>query len=340
MEERVGNLTGPGVAVATAGPGLPARLARRLGGVQSLGLLVFLLVLGTAFSLASPHFLGVLNLTNVLLSVSVIGTMAAVSTLVLVSGGLDLSVGAVAALAGVISAVLIDAHGVPPVAAVLAALVVGALCGAVNGLIVTRLRINSIITTIGTLAVFRGVAFVVTDGQVVTVGDDLTLFLGAGRWLGLPVSVWLMLLLFLGTHVIAFHTRAGRSLYAVGANPRASRLSGLRLGPIRFRVFVASGLSAGLAGVLLAGQSGTAVPGAAPGYELLVVTAVLLGGTSLHGGEGRVSGTLLGVLIIGTLNNGMTLLSVKTFYQMVANGVLLLLAVSFDQYRRGAPEEA
>jgi ribose/xylose/arabinose/galactoside ABC-type transport system permease subunit len=319
--------------------GVAARLVSRLGGLQSLGLIVFLTALVLAFSLASPHFLGVRNLTNVLLSVSVIGTMAAVGTLVLVGGSLDLSVASIAALAGVISAYLVDELGVAPAAAILVGLAVGTACGAMNGAIVTRLKINAIITTIATLAIFRGAAFVVTDGQIVTVHDELTLFLGAGRWLGVPVAVWLMAGIFVAAHVVAFHTAAGRALYAVGASPRASQLSGLRLGRIRFWILVASGLAAGLAGILLAGQSGTAVPGAAPGYELLVVTAVLLGGTSLHGGEGRVSGTLLGVLIIGVLNNGMTLLSVKTFYQMIANGLLLLVAVTFDQYRRGTGED-
>lgn len=328
-----------GTLVAGAKPAPTVRLMGLLGGVQNLGLMVFLTALVVAFSLASPHFFGVRNLTNVLLSVSVIGTMAAVSTLVLVGGALDLSVASVAALAGVISAFLVAELEVSPPVAILAGLAVGTACGAFNGAIVTRLRINAIITTIATLAIFRGAAFVVTDGQIVTVHDDLTLFLGAGRWIGLPVAAWLMGAIFVATHVVAFHTAAGRALYAVGASPRASRLSGLRLERIRFWVLVASGLAAGLAGILLAGQSGTAVPGAAPGYELLVVTAVLLGGTSLHGGEGRVSGTLLGVLIIGILNNGMTLLSVKSFYQMIANGLLLLLAVVFDQYRRGSAED-
>lgn len=328
-----------GTLAADTKPAPPVRLMGLMGGVQNLGLIVFLAALVVVFSLASPHFLGVLNLTNVLLSVSVIGTMAAVSTLVLVGGSLDLSVASVAALSGVISATLVADLDVSPPVAILAGLGVGTACGAFNGVIVTGLRINAIITTIATLAIFRGAAFVVTDGQIVTVHDDLTLFLGAGRWLGLPVAAWLMGAIFVGAHVVAFHTAPGRALYAVGASPRASRLSGLRLGRIRFRVLVASGLAAGLAGILLAGQSGTAVPGAAPGYELLVVTAVLLGGTSLHGGEGRVSGTLLGVLIIGVLNNGMTLLSVKSFYQMIANGLLLLMAVVFDQYRRGSRDD-
>lgn len=328
-----------GTLAADTKPAPAVRLMGLMGGVQNLGLIVFLAALVVVFSLASPHFLGVLNLTNVLLSVSVIGTMAAVSTLVLVGGSLDLSVASVAALSGVISATLVADLDVSPPVAILAGLGVGTACGAFNGVIVTGLRINAIITTIATLAIFRGAAFVVTDGQIVTVHDDLTLFLGAGRWLGLPVAAWLMGAIFVGAHVVAFHTAPGRALYAVGASPRASRLSGLRLGRIRFRVLVASGLAAGLAGILLAGQSGTAVPGAAPGYELLVVTAVLLGGTSLHGGEGRVSGTLLGVLIIGVLNNGMTLLSVKSFYQMIANGLLLLMAVVFDQYRRGSRDD-
>jgi len=149
-----------------------------------------------------------------------------------------------------------------------------------------------------------------------------------------------MLALFALCHFVADHMRIGRSLYAIGANPRASLISGLSLGRYRFCIFVASGIAAGLSGILLIGQSGTAVPTGGSGYELLVVTAVLLGGASLNGGEGRVSGTLIGVLIIGVLANGMTLVGVNSYYQTVANGVLLLAAVAIDQLRSNVQEES
>ena len=238
-------------------------------------------------SLASPYFLTVGNIVNILLSVSVIGTMAAASTLVMISRNLDLSVASIAALAGVLTAQAMGNGGLSPAVTILIGLGVGALCGAINGFLINVCRINSIITTIGTLSVFRGAAFVITNGSTTLVDNQTLVFIGSGRVLSVPVAVWLMLLIYVSVHFVARRTRIGRSLYAIGANPRASMLAGLRLARYRLGVFVASGLSCGLAGILLNGQSGTAMPGAAVSYELLVITAVLLGGTSLQGGEGR-----------------------------------------------------
>ena len=300
-----------------------------------LGVLLFLVVF---FSFMSPYFLSVLNLTNMLLAVSVIGTMAAVSTLVLVSRGLDLSVGSIVGLVGVVCGALLTI-GWHWSSAIIAGLLVGGICGLINSVLIVGLGINSIIVTIGTLSIYRGVAYILTEGQTLFVSNELILALGSSRVGWLPWSVILMLVVFLICHLVATFTVAGKTLYAIGANPRASRLSGISLGRYRAFVFTLSGMSAAIAGVLLIGQSATAVPAAGVGYELLVITAVLLGGASLHGGEGRVSGTLLGVLIIGILNNGMTLLGVNSYFQIVAHGVLLLAAVSLDQIRRGIPAE-
>jgi len=208
-----------------------------------------------------------------------------------------------------------------------------ALTGAFNGFMVASLRVNSIITTIGTLALFRGIAFIVTDGQTAMVQNEPILSFGFGRILGVPYSVWILVAVFAAAHFLAQRTAVGRSIFAIGASPRAALLSGLNLNRMRFWMFVASGISAALAGVLLIGQSGAAVPSGATGYELQVITAVLLGGTSLAGGEGSVLRTALGVLVIGVLNNGMVLLNVPSFYQIAANGVLLLVAVAIDQLR-------
>ncbi len=286
------------------------------------------------FTLTSPYFLSMGNLINVMLSMSVIGVMAAVSTLVLIGRGLDLSLGSVVALVGVVTATALE-NGYHWGAATAIGLTVGALCGWVNGLLIVCLGINSIIVTIGTLSVYRGIAYAVAEGRSLFVSDETISMIGAGRFGLIPAAVILMLLVFAFCHVVATHTRIGRTLYAVGANPRASRLSGISIRSYRLWIFVVSGVSAAVAGILLIGQAATAVPAAAIGYELLVITAVLLGGASLHGGEGRISGTLLGVLIIGVLNNGMALLGVNSYYQTIAHGALLLLAVTIDQLRRG-----
>lgn len=299
----------------------------------NLSLLAFVGLLIVGFSLASPHFLSFGNITNMLLTVSVIGVMAAVSTLVIVGRELDLSVGALAALAGVVVAILVETKGWPWHAGLAAGIAVGALAGVFNGFMVAWLRVNSIITTIGTLALFRGIAFIVTDGQTAMVQNESILAFGFGRILGIPYSVWILVLVFLAAQFVAQRTAIGRAIFAIGASPRAALLSGLSLNRMRFGMFVASGISAALAGVLLIGQSGAAVPSGATGYELQVITAVLLGGTSLAGGEGSVWRTALGVLVIGVLNNGMVLLNVPSFYQIAANGVLLLVAVAIDQLR-------
>jgi len=309
-------------------------LRRRLSVVgQDLGLVAVLILLVVVFSIASPHFLNLSNLTNVLRSVSIIGTMAAIMTLVLVAGALDLSIGSIAALSGVVSAMAIGS-GVTPFAGFGLALLVGVASGAVNGFAVVVLRINPIIVTIGTLAMFRGIVYVISNGRDTAVEDPVSESLAFDRWLFLPVPVWVMLAVFALTWLVSSRTVVGRSIYAVGANPRAARLSGVPVSRARFIVLVASGLGAAIAGILLSAQAGAATPSAATGYELQVLTAVLIGGASLTGGAGRVPMTLVGVLIIGVINNGMTLLAVPSYYQQVASGALLVIAVAIDQVRR------
>lgn len=293
-----------------------------------------LIALFIFFSVFSPFFFSLENISNLLLSVSVIGTMAAVGTLVIVGRGIDLSLGSICALAGMVTALLIENYHWPWSAGIAAGLLAGAACGAVNGATVAWMGINPIITTIGTLSIFRGFAFVLCDGQPVLVQSDALLYFGAGRLLGLPLSVWLLGLIFLITNFAANSTRIGRSIFAIGASPRAALVAGLNVAGLRFLLFVVSGVSAALAGILMIGQSGSATPSAASGYELWVITAILLGGTSLSGGQGSVFRTALGVLIIGVLNNGMVLLSVPTFYQTIANGSLLLMAVIVDQMQK------
>jgi ribose/xylose/arabinose/galactoside ABC-type transport system permease subunit len=301
--------------------------------LENFALLFVLLGLGVLFSLVSPYFLSWRNILNILLSVSVIGVMAAVSTLVIVGRNLDLSLGSMTALLGVAAGVLIEQFGWSWYAGVVATLALGAVCGALNGAVVAWLRIDSIITTIGTLSVFRGIAYMITDGQTLLIQNEQLLFLGSGRILGIPFSVWLLAAVIAVTHFIAQRTRVGRAVFAIGANPQAALVAGLSVSTIRFWLMSASGVSAGLAALLLVGQSGAATPSAAIGYELLVITAILLGGTSLAGGRGSVLRTALGVMIIGVLNNGMVLMSVPTFYQISAHGLLMLAAVILDRLR-------
>jgi ribose/xylose/arabinose/galactoside ABC-type transport system permease subunit len=320
----------------------PAKGTLREGGISSVlrrsrrdfALSAVLIALFVLFSIASPFFFSLENISNLLLSVSVIGTMAAVGTLVVVGRGIDLSLGSICALAGMVTALLIENYHWPWSAGIAGGLSAGAVCGALNGATVAWIGINPIITTIGTLSIFRGSAFVLCDGQPILIQSDALLYFGSGRLLGLPLSVWLLAAIFVIMNFVAHSTRIGRSIYAIGASPRAALVAGLNVPGLRFLLFVASGISAALAGILMIGQAGSATPSAASGYELWVITAVLLGGTSLAGGQGSVVRTALGVLIIGVLNNGMVLLSVPTFYQTIANGLLLLMAVIVDQLPR------
>ena len=302
--------------------------------VEDLALLAVLVALGVFFSARSPYFLYADNLSNLLLAVSVIGTMAAVSTLVLVAGYLDLSVGSAAAFSAIACVWLIEDHGWGTAGAIAVALLLGVLAGAVNGVFSVALGVNPIITTIGMLSVLRGLSYVLTEGSEILVRDEFLLRLGSGRFLSLPYGVWVMFAAFAVVAFVARYTVAGRNLYAIGANPRAARLAGIPLGRYQVVILATSGLAAAVGGLLLVGQAGSAASHAATGYELQVITAVLLGGTALTGGSGRIRGTFLAVLIIGTLNNGMTLLAVPSYYQTVASGVLLLTAVGIAQARQ------
>jgi ribose/xylose/arabinose/galactoside ABC-type transport system permease subunit len=303
--------------------------------LRDFALAAVLIALFVLFSLCSPFFFTLENISNLLLSVSVIGTMAAVGTLVVVGRGIDLSLGSVCALAGMVTALLVEKYHWPWSAGIAGGLFAGGLCGAVNGATVAWIGINPIITTIGTLSIVRGFAFVLCDGQPVLIQSDALLYFGAGRWLGFPLSVWLLAVIFVTMNFVAHSTRVGRSIYAIGASPRAALVAGLNVSGLRFLLFVLSGISAALAGILMIGQAGSATPSAATGYELWVVTAILLGGTTLSGGQGSVIRTALGVLIIGVLNDGMVLLSVPAFYQIIANGLLLMIAVVIDKLQKG-----
>jgi len=322
------------VAVAAAPP--PPRARRGGEWKESLGLLLIYALLLVTLSLLSPYFLSVNNLLNILVAVSVIGIIAVAMTMVIVSGGIDLSVGSVVAFTGVAVAQL--SHSVPLWVAVAAALGIGLFTGTLNGLAVTRIGINPLITTLGTLSITRGLALVFSGGLSQTISHEGFKFLGRGFVLGVPFQVLLMAALFALAAWVMRATVLGRSFYAIGGNARAARLAGLPVARLRLLTYVISGFSAALGGLVLASQLGAGAPAAASGIELSVIAAVILGGTSLSGGKGTIGGTLLGVLILGTLNNGLTLLNVSSYYQEVARGAVLLLAVALDRLRLRFPE--
>lgn len=330
MADRQGGPEGEDGRRKTSGDAAAAKAQRRYKVPEIGALVVVLIVMLIFFSVRSPYFFAAGNMVSILEAIAITGIIAVPGTMLLIAGQFDLSVGSATAFAGVVMGSLLSSHGTW--VAVLGAVLAGLLVGLVNGALVTIVGVNALITTLGMLAVLRGLSLVLAKGQTVSFsGFD---FLGTARpFLNLPVVV----LLFLGLMILAVfimrYTVFGRSLYAVGSNSVAARLTGLRSRRILIIAFVASGLSAGVAGMIMSSQLGGSSPNAGIGLELSVVTAVILGGASLHGGRGSMIGTLVGLLVIAVLDNGLVLLGVSAFYQDVARGALLILAISFDQLR-------
>jgi ribose transport system permease protein len=292
------------------------------------------------FGIKSPYFFERENWFNILTAIAIYGVLAAPATLLLVAGQFDLSVGSGVAFIAVMMAYV--SGGQPPslghslLLGVVVAVACGLGVGLVNGFFVTVVGVNALITTLGMLAVLRGLAQVTASGQTVLL--DGFSGLGQGRIADAPLDVPVAAVILVGVlllfWVVMRYTVFGRSMYAIGSNPVAARLTGIRSRRLIFLGFVLSGLAAALGGLILVSEVGAAPSGTLGlGYELQVVTAVILGGASLAGGRGTILGTVLGLLIIGVLNNGLNLLSVDAFWQQVAQGALLIAAVSFDQLR-------
>lgn len=294
-------------------------------------LVVFLGLVVLFFALQSEYFFALDNARNILLAVSVLSVLAFPSTMLIISGNFDLSVASNAAFCGMLFALVSDGGKASILPAIVVAILAGVLIGALNGFAVTVVRVNSLITTLGTLAIFRGVAKILSNGQTIRVAGFR--FMGEGAWLGIPVAVYILVGVAVLVGLILTLTVYGRSLYAIGANVVAARLVGIRTNFTVFMTFVFTGLLAGVAGLMLTSQLTAASPIAGLGLELSVVSAVVLGGASLAGGRGTVIGTILGIFILGTVNNGMTLIGLSSFWQEVARGVILIAAVAFDQLR-------
>jgi ribose/xylose/arabinose/galactoside ABC-type transport system permease subunit len=306
---------------------------------NELPLILVYLVIFAALSILSPVFLSVTNLSNIGVAVAVLGILVVAESVVIFSGGLDLSLGAAVGISSSILGLCLVNASLSPWLAILASSLSGLAVGLLNGFIINVIGINSIITTLGTLSILRGLALVATGGQSIVLSDPIVAFWGRGRVLSiLPVPGLIMIVLFLLFHFILKYTVWGRYVYTVGGNVRAARLTGISIKKLRFQVFAIAGLLAGIAGFITTGLTGLALPQAANGYELDATAAVLLGGASLFGGKGNLFGSLIGLLIIGTVNNGMVLMDIPSFWQTVAKGVLLIVAVTVDHLRKRRTE--
>jgi ribose transport system permease protein len=309
-------------------------LTRAIGRYEQVPLLLALVVICAYLTIATNGlFLTTDNVTNVLRASSIELIAALGMTVAMVAGQVDLSIGSMLAVVGVASVTVYNATG-SVLVTVLAGLAVGAVVGLVNGLLVTRLGINAIITTLGMMAVLRGIGYLTTNARAVQTDGDTLRQIGVGYLGPVPIPVVIALGVVLLTYFLLSRTVLGRYLYAVGGNPEAARSAGLPVNRIYIIAFVVVALAAALAGLVTVGRLDSFQPTIGIGFELNVIAAVILGGTRLSGGEGTVSGTVLGVLILGVLNNGLVLLDVNTFWQEVVRGTVIILAVAIDEFRK------
>lgn len=302
--------------------------------LESVGLAAAVLLTIAVLSFTTDYFFSFENARNVSTAISFMGVAAAIATLILIGGGVDLSVAAVMAVAGSTAAGLLDA-GYSPFVAVVVALFVGLLVGLVNGFLIASVGINPLITTIGTGFVMRGFAYIVIESRELNIGNQSFLFVGRNDFLGFPLSFLIMLASFLGVGFVMKRTVFGQHLYAIGGTPdgRMAALAGVPVKRRIYQMYAAGGLVAALAGLVLATYSASATGNAAMGLELPIIAAVILGGTALGGGRGTVTGTFLGVVLLGVINNGLTLRNVPYVWLFVVQGCVLLLAVVIDSRR-------
>ncbi|WDD91265.1 ABC transporter permease [Burkholderia sp. FERM BP-3421] len=297
------------------------------------GIPLIFVALCIVLAFASPYFLTWRNWSDILRQTSINGILAVGMTCVILTKGIDLSVGSVLALAGIVSG-LVAAAGYGLAAALAAGVGCGALLGALNGATIARFNVPPFVATLGMLSVARGVTYIVNDGSPVANLPDGYLALGVARLgpLGMPVLIFAAVAL--ACWWVLRYTTYGRYLYAVGGNEKSARTSGIGVRKVVFSVYVVSGALAGLAGMILAARTTSALPQAGVSYELDAIAAVVIGGTSLSGGQGGVIGTLFGALLIGVINNGLNLLGVSSYYQQIAKGLIIVLAVLIDVARK------
>lgn len=292
-----------------------------------IGLLILVIVL----SFMSPYFLTIPNILNIIRQVSIIAIVSFGMTMVILTGGIDLSVGSMLAFAGAISAGMMVNSGFNVFLAILIGLAAGTALGFFNGLAVAKAKLPAFIVTLAMMTVARGFTLIYTDGRPISGFNETFRFFGAGYLGRIPIPVVIMFMFLIVIYVLLKKTPLGRYIYAIGGNETATKLSGINTDKIKISVYALNGFLAAVSGIILTSRLNSAQPMAGEGYELDAIAAVVLGGTSLSGGSGTVIGTIVGALIIAVLNNGLNLLNVSSFYQLVAKGAVILLAVFLDR---------
>ena len=289
-------------------------------------------VLFVVLAVSVENFFSAANIVGLMLSVAQIGMVACTMMLCLASRDFDLSVGSTIAFAGVLGAIILE-HTQSVTLAVGGGLLAGALIGAGNGVLIAYLKVNALIATLATMLMVRGLAFIVSKGQAVGIADEGFIAFGDTRIFGLPLPIWVTGACFLVFGLLLNHTVFGRNTLAIGGNPEAARLAGVKVEKLRVWIFLLQGLVTAMAGLILASRITSGQPNSATGFELDVISACVLGGVSLQGGRARIFGVLIGVLIMGTVENVMNLMNVDAFYQYLMRGLILLAAVLLDQLK-------
>lgn len=303
--------------------------------MSELTTVVALVILMAVITIINSNFLTANNLLNLLLQVTSNALIAFGMTFVILTGGIDLSVGSILALSSALTAGLLGS-GMPVTLAILISLILGCILGMINGLLISYGKLAPFIVTLATMTIFRGATLVYTNGNPITKGLSDTFlfqFLGQGYIVGIPFPVIIMFIVFIVLYVLLHKTAFGKSVYAIGGNEKAAYISGVKLNKVKIIIYSISGIMASISGLIITSRLSSAQPTAGASYEMDAIAAVVLGGTSLSGGKGRILGTLIGALIIGVLNNGLNIIGVSAFWQQVVKGVVILIAVLIDRFK-------
>jgi len=303
--------------------------------MSELTTVIALIILMAVITIINSNFLTANNLLNLLLQVTSNALIAFGMTFVILTGGIDLSVGSILALSSALTAGLLGS-GMPVTLAILISLILGCILGMMNGLLISYGKLAPFIVTLATVTIFRGATLVYTNGNPITKGLSDTFlfqFLGQGYIVGIPFPVIIMFIVFIVLYVLLHKTAFGKSVYAIGGNEKAAYISGVKLNKVKIIIYSISGIMASISGLIITSRLSSAQPTAGASYEMDAIAAVVLGGTSLSGGKGRILGTLIGALIIGVLNNGLNIIGVSAFWQQVVKGVVILIAVLIDRFK-------
>lgn len=303
--------------------------------MSELTTVIALIILMAVITIINSNFLTANNLLNLLLQVTSNALIAFGMTFVILTGGIDLSVGSILALSSALTAGLLGS-GMPVTLAILISLIMGCILGMMNGLLISYGKLAPFIVTLATMTIFRGATLVYTNGNPITKGLSDTFlfqFLGQGYIVGIPFPVIIMFIVFIVLYVLLHKTSFGKSVYAIGGNEKAAYISGVKLNKVKIIIYSISGIMASISGLIITSRLSSAQPTAGASYEMDAIAAVVLGGTSLSGGKGRILGTLIGALIIGVLNNGLNIIGVSAFWQQVVKGVVILIAVLIDRFK-------